>query len=172
MRKLALHLSSAALILMGACDDDDDIDLGDLDDLDQVTFSIALSPGQEVPVCANANASAFGAATIIVDKEDGRITVETVSMGQLSSAVTAAHIHAGAFGVAGPIVFELGTDPASLSSRIFTAANYPSPPPAGAPQTFEAFVDQMLDDDTYVNIHTVNCPSGEIRGQLVVDVDD
>jgi hypothetical protein len=31
---------------------------------------------------------------------------------------------------------------------------------------FTAIVDALLTDSAYVNVHTVNFPAGEIRGQL------
>lgn len=68
----------------------------------------------------------------------------------------AAHIHNGAPGVAGPIVFPFGsaTSPISATWSTITAAD----------------VANLLAGDLYVNVHSNNCqicPAGEIRGQLL-----
>lgn len=67
---------------------------------------------------------------------------------------TAAHIHLGAPGVSGPIVFDLGdpsTSPFSTSWPDLTADN----------------VADILAGNLYVNIHSTTHPSGEIRGQII-----
>lgn len=71
-----------------------------------------------------------------------------------SSPITAAHIHEGASGVAGPpvVTLEAPTDGAS----------------AGCYDAGEALVNDMAADPGgyYVNIHTEDQPSGAVRGQL------
>jgi hypothetical protein len=68
--------------------------------------------------------------------------------------------------VTGPAVFSLDDDFTQPINRTFTAADYPDPPPDGAPETWEAFVAQMRAGNTYVNLHTAACPMGEIRDQI------
>lgn len=70
---------------------------------------------------------------------------------------TILHIHRGAAGVAGPIVFDLG-DPASPVSAAWTGMT-------------PADIADALAGDLYVNIHTAGRPAGEIRGQIVQAVD-
>jgi hypothetical protein len=77
----------------------------------------------------------------------------TVTINYSDMTPTAWHIHKGAVGVAGPVVFDLGTSfssPATLVSPALSA-------------------DQEADLKAglyYVNIHSKISPSGEIRGQL------
>ncbi|MCH9648233.1 MAG: CHRD domain-containing protein [Deltaproteobacteria bacterium] len=67
---------------------------------------------------------------------------------------TAAHIHIGAPGVSGPIVFDLG-DPST--SPFFTSW----------PDLTTDNVADILAGNLYVNIHSTTHPSGEVRGQIV-----
>jgi CHRD domain/PEP-CTERM motif len=82
-----------------------------------------------------------------------------------------AHIHFGAPGVSGPILFPFLTFPIGVTSGSFvttlTAANL-LPDPANGISTFAEAVKAIQDGDTYINIHTVAFPGGEIRGQLTV----
>jgi hypothetical protein len=161
--KLATRMLMLALLAM-ACDDDDEI-IDDVLDPEE-TFTVPLTTGEEVPVCDAAGASATGNATVIVNDDEDRVTVTNLTWSGLSGPSTMAHIHFGAPGVAGPVVLDLGTDPTSPVNATFTAADFPSPAPEGAPGTFDDFLDAMFDGDTYINVHTAACPSGEIRGQI------
>jgi hypothetical protein len=128
------------------------------------TFDVTLTPAMEVPACAAAGLYATGAATIRLTADDATVIVDMLTFSELSTPVVAAHIHWGPPGVAGPIVFPLGTTPPVTGT--FTAANYPSPPPPMAPASFQAFVGEMKAGNTYVNVHTSACMPGEVRGQL------
>lgn len=131
-----------------------------------VTFTVPLTRAEEVPVCADADENAEGSATVMIDADDTTITVTDLTWTSLSGPATGAHIHFGAPGVAGPIVLDFGANPTSPINRTFTAADYPSPVPAGAPADFASFVEAMRDGETYINVHTEDCMSGEIRGQI------
>ncbi|MEP6793977.1 MAG: CHRD domain-containing protein [Saprospiraceae bacterium] len=72
----------------------------------------------------------------------------------LTSAVTASHIHQGAIGSNGGVIFPL------TSSIIGNVAS-------GEWDTTD-FLDALMNGGLYVNIHTVNNPGGEIRGQLLI----
>ncbi|MEM7355207.1 MAG: CHRD domain-containing protein, partial [Acidobacteriota bacterium] len=65
---------------------------------------------------------------------------------------SAAHIHIGAPGENGPVVFDLG-DPASPIRATWTDLT-------------QADVDALLTGGLYVNIHSPTYPGGEIRGQI------
>ncbi|MGB3078021.1 MAG: CHRD domain-containing protein, partial [Saprospiraceae bacterium] len=72
----------------------------------------------------------------------------------LTSAVTASHIHQGAIGSNGGVIFPL------TSSIIGNVAS-------GEWDAID-FLDALSNGDLYINIHTVNNPGGEIRGQLLL----
>jgi Cu/Zn superoxide dismutase len=115
---------------------------------------VALLQGiQEVPPNAS---TAVGSATIEVDTDANTLTYY-ISYGGLGSAETAAHIHgASEPGVAAPVIHGL---------------------PAGSPKVGvwvypEALEEDILSGRTYINIHTVVFPGGEIRGQICTHVCD
>ena|SRR5665647_1584618 len=130
------------------------------------TFQVVLSRSEEVPVCAAGGFYATGATSVTISADESLVTVGPLRITDLSSATTAAHIHAGPAGVAGPIVFDLTRGLSSPITQAFNAGNYPNPAPAGAPGTFADFIVQMKAGNSYANVHTMSCMSGEIRGQL------
>lgn len=140
-------------------------DAGDVMD-EAVTFTFPLTTAAEVPTCAAAGGSAMGNATVSVNADNTEVEVMELTWEGLSGPATAAHIHFGLTGAAGPIVLPLGTDPTSPVSATFTEADYPALPPDGAPNTWQDFVAGMRTGVTYINVHTAACPDGEIRGQI------
>jgi hypothetical protein len=172
--KVVLALS---LVAVGCGDDDDDIDAtppnidsggnADASNVDSggaTTFNVTLTTTDEAPICASAAAAATGTATITISEDETMITADVTYSG-LSGAATAAHIHSGAPGVAGPAIFPF-TNLTSPISQTFTAADYPSPPPNEAPADFAAMVAAMKAGQTYINVHTDMCMTGEIRAQI------
>ncbi len=113
-----------------------------------VTFQVTLNGASEVPPNAS---TATGTATFTYN------TVTYVLSGMVTYqgiTATASHIHKGAVGVSGGVIFPLGTDP--LTSPIsFTSA------PLDSTQRAD-----LLSGLYYVNIHSATFPAGEIRGQL------
>lgn len=176
-------------LALGGCDDDDDREDAAVVDRDAgrdaaardaevardagedggalaFTSTLALTTEEEVPPCAAAGATATGTGTVTIDAANTRIDVVNLTFSGLSGPLTGAHIHPAPPGEAGPIVLDLGPDLSSPINRSFTAADYPTPPPAGAPADFAAFVEAMRAGDTYVNLHTADCMPGEIRDQI------
>jgi hypothetical protein len=82
----------------------------------------------------------------------------------LSSAVQSAHIHFGASGSSGPIVINLEPNNTGSGNGSGSAATYQAK--AGAPPTFDSFLNELRAGKAYVNVHTTDCPGGEIRGQI------
>lgn len=123
-------------------------------------FTTQLTGAQEVPPVGT---SATGSARIVLapDGQSMRVVVVT----DLSrSQITQAHIHVGTPGVNGGIAFFLSE--AGFGSPLLvtlTPADYLSPPQA---PTYEAFLNALRAQSTYVNIDTMTQPNGEIRGQL------
>ncbi len=84
----------------------------------------------------------------------------------LTSALTAGHIHFGVPGMNGPVILPFPNLPTGMTSGTFsgalTAANLT---PAGSIMTFADAVAALEAGNTYTNLHTMNFPGGEIRGQ-------
>lgn len=112
-----------------------------------VAFSATLKGSNEVP--ANVSA-ATGTATATYNTNTKILTVNVTYSGVTA---TAAHIHKGAVGVSGGIIFTF----TSFASPI----NYTS---IALDATQEA---DLLAGLYYVNVHSAAYINGEIRGQLI-----
>jgi len=110
------------------------------------TFSALLSGDQEVPATTT-NASAFG--VIELDAVAKTISGVLVANGIVG---TAAHIHNGLPGVAGPVVFPLSGGP-----TVWTLA---------ATSITDAQIADLKAGAYYLNVHSAAAPAGEIRGRL------
>jgi len=109
-------------------------------------FGAHLTADQET---TGSTSSAIGDATFIVNS-DGTITYSVTTTGL---SATAAHIHLGAFGVAGKVLFPLVGGPTDYAGTTIA-------------MTSDQF-DTIQADGFYVNVHTAANPLGEIRGQIV-----
>lgn len=125
------------------------------------TYTVSLTAAEEVP--APKPTTATGTAQIILY----RTGIEFQLSAQNITGITMAHIHAGALGVAGPVVVTLflpgsptGNVNGVFASGTLSAANLP----AGV--TIESLKTLILSGGAYVNVHTSANPTGEIRGQL------
>ena len=127
------------------------------------TFDVPLTTAAEVPVCTAAAPGATGKATIAIAPDDSSITAAVTHSG-LSGDATAAHIHVGAAGVAGPVVLPFSAPLTSPFTKTFTAADYVAAP--NAPPDFPSFLTVLKSGGAYVNVHTATCKPGEIRGQI------
>ena len=82
----------------------------------------------------------------------------------LTGPAAAAHIHLGAIGVNGPVLFPLAV-PAGTTGSVsgtLTAAQF-----TGAGNlTYEQALDAIENGGTYINVHTAKYPGGEVRGQV------
>jgi len=116
--------------------------------LAQTRFFATMNPSQETP--PNSSTGRGNGLVLLNSNETSALTGLTFR--NLSSAETAAHIHAGAAGVAGPIIFPL---PATNPVIDFTIS------PSGQQ------VAALKAGQQYMNVHSTNFPSGEIRGQLL-----
>lgn len=113
-------------------------------------FAAQMSSVQEVP--ANAS-SATGNGLLSLDPATKKFTARVTLSGL---AATAAHIHDGAPGVNGPIIFPLSETAAG--SGVWVA-------PADA-QLTDAQLARLSAGNLYFNAHSAALPSGEIRGQI------
>lgn len=132
------------------------------------TLNAVLSGAQEVPPIAS---TASGTATVMIDAARTTITVNMTTQG-FTTPVTASHIHSGATGVNGGIMFSLfagpGAFPATLTKTLTSADLDPTFAAAGS--TFVDAVNAILNGNAYINVHTTANVAGEIRGQLTLPV--
>jgi len=107
-----------------------------------------LNGAQETPPVATA---ATGVACLVLDQTAGTLTFNITYAG-LGSPEIAAHIHQGAVGTPGGVIFGL------------PGAN----PKLGMLLVSPAQATLILSGNTYINIHTSVFGGGEIRGQILV----
>lgn len=144
---------------------------------DTLVFTTTLTGSQEVPPNASPG---IGSALVTVDTVTNLLTVN-VSFAGLVSPTTAAHIHCCAgpgfnaipatavpsfpgfpLGVTtGTYLMTFDLTVASTFNPAFIAAHGGTVAGAQA-----AFIAGLLSGQTYLNIHTIQFPGGEIRGQL------
>jgi hypothetical protein len=132
------------------------------------TYNITLAKASETPPCTGAGATATGSATLTIDSANTMLTVSNFTYSGLSGATTAAHVHLGTAGNAGPVIFSFGQG-AALNSPItktFTASDYPTAPTPDEPANFGLFMTTIKSGGAYMNVHTAACGGGEIRGQI------
>ena len=116
----------------------------------QRAFTVALTGSAEVPGPGDTDGA--GTAKISVNVPKKQVCYELRVSG--IATATAAHIHAGATGIAGPPVVTLDA-PASGASK-------------GCVDVTAKLAAQILGQSSryYVNVHTGDFPAGAIRGQL------
>ena len=149
-----------------------------------MTFAASLSGANEVPAVMSPG---VGFTTVILDPTAHTLQVNILFAG-LTSLTTAAHIHCCLIAGGGPNLQVATTVPTFPGFPIVatgngvTQGNYSSPVfdltmsqiynPAfvtavgGLPQAEAALVAAIEGGLSYLNVHTVNNPGGEIRGQL------
>ncbi|MGK2862536.1 MAG: CHRD domain-containing protein [Chitinophagaceae bacterium] len=134
-----------AISIFSSCDKNDDPVVPD----PNVRFSATTISGANE---SSPNPStATGSATATFNKDTKILTVNVTFSGVTA---TAAHIHKGAVGVAGGVIF-------GFPSPITSPINYTSPALDAAQEA------DLLANLYYVNIHSTAYPGGEIRGQLI-----
>ncbi len=117
-----------------------------------VPITTILRGAQEVPPVSTTGTAT---ATFAVNFDTGAVT-GTMPFSGLTSAATAAHFHQAAAGVNGPIILGL-TGGAGSTSGVWTISGTFTPAELAA----------LRSDGLYLNIHSVNFPNGEIRGQVL-----
>lgn len=130
------------------------------------SFKATMDSASEVPQ-PSGPASATGTATFDVQGQTIRYTVDAKGLG---SPFTAAHIHVGDPGTAGPVVAPLsmtdsGGGSASGSGTIDASA-IKGKNPDGSPMSMQDVITLLGSGKAYVNVHTQNNKSGELRGQI------
>ena len=114
-------------------------------------FSAQLSGANEVPAVSTNGKGLFVAN---LSQSETLVKFHMVFEG-LSSPVTGAHIHQGLAGTNGGVIFDLGP---FTFGNIVTGTWDP-----------QGYVDALKAGELYVNVHTMDNPGGEIRGQLILE---
>jgi hypothetical protein len=119
-------------------------------------FSTTLTGAAEVPGPGDPDAS--GTALITLNQGQGEVCYE-LSWTGIDGTVTAAHLHVGPVGVAGPVVVPLFTDVALSGTDSASGC---------VSGVSEELIKAIRHDPAsyYVNIHSSVFPAGAIRGQL------
>jgi hypothetical protein len=114
-----------------------------------------LTAKAEVPAPKGAPAAAKGSFTgDYVENSKGAVLTWKLSFSGLSGPGTAAHIHMGKPGVAGPVIVPLcGPCKASQSGKATIS---------------KSVIAALEGGKAYVNVHTAKNAAGEIRGQVKV----
>jgi len=134
-----------------------------------VRMTATLTGAEETPAPGVAT-GASGTASVSVDVPNQELTV-TLTIFNLPSPTSAAHIHVSPKGLAGPVVLDFPiptgrTGDLTVSFRTGRASFRPRPEIGIA--TMEDVVQAILSGNAYVNVHTAANGAGEIRGQLTV----
>ena len=115
-----------------------------------------LSGNQEVPPVTT---DASGHCEAYLNPAQDSYDIECTH--DVTDDVTGAHIHKGAAGENGPIVFFF--DAATTFSANVNSSSLANQPD---PISFEEFLSLLNSGNLYVNVHTPANPGGEIRGQI------
>ena len=110
-----------------------------------------MSGAEEAPGPGDPDGSGFAAITLNLGQ---RTVCWELSVSNIAPA-TAAHIHVGAAGVAGPVVVPLSPPTSGSSSGCAEDVN---------PDLIKAIIQDP--EAYYVNVHNAAFPAGAVRGQL------
>lgn len=124
-------------------------------------FVTSLKGSEEVPPVTT---SAAGVAAVIVDRTARELQFSVATRGL--NNIVGAHIHAGARGSDGPVIFTLseGSFESPLSGRL-QEDDFQAAPDAGI-LSFDDAMSAITNGNAYINVHTMTHPDGELRGQL------
>ena len=115
------------------------------------TFNITLQGDQEVPMV-----DTMSLATAIVEIDESLPAFKITLDASMVTDASAAHVHDGDIGTNGGVAFgltDMGNGTFALEQTGITAG----------------LLNDLLSGEWYLNVHTPNNPSGEVRGQIVPD---
>lgn len=115
------------------------------------TFNVALSGDQEVPMV-----DTMSLATAVVEIDESLPAFKVTLDASMVTDASAAHVHDGDIGSNGGVAFGL-TD---MGDGTFVLAQT---------ELTAGLLNDLLSGEWYLNVHTPNNPSGEVRGQIVAD---
>jgi hypothetical protein len=153
------------------------------DDNDPVKFTAKLDGFQELGALNNETGAILtdgkGTLTLTLDRIAKTISFELTFSG-LSSNVAQSHIHFGRVHTPGGVMVffcsNLGNGPADTPTCPAGGGTVTGTRSAGdvlavkgqnvTAGDFDALTDALFSNSAYVNVHTMNFPAGEIRGQI------
>lgn len=142
-----LLMASALLVGLASCEDDDDV-------LATKDWNVTMNTASEVPAPTGRTETGRATFKLLGDNSlQYTLAVDSVAAGD---SLTMAHLHAGAQGVAGPVILPL--------TMTFTGDSA-SGTITGVRQTLA----DSLRNGTggiYVNVHSTQVPTGLVRGQV------
>jgi hypothetical protein len=153
--RLMLCLALVAPLVAVACDD------GVVEPEPTRSFVVNMTGAKERP---NAISPAgTGIATFTLNEAETQLDYSISVLG-MTSNITASHIHLGNATTAGGIIIGLSTpvNGGTVTGSVSSSAAL------GLGLSWASLLDLIRNGDTYVNVHTSNNPSGEIRGQLEI----
>lgn len=130
-------------------------------------FSVPIMSGaQEVP---GTNSQGYGTASFTVNDQTWNVAGSVNVWGISPTVTTGLHIHEGAVGTNGPVRFNILTN--SVGGSPFNAGTFwiyafNGTLNLGSNANNQAFLNQMIAGNAYINLHTSAFPGGEIRGQI------
>jgi hypothetical protein len=172
MKRLSVILAALAVLAAG-CSKDNPV--APADD-NHVQFKATLLPANEAPTPITTGPEAAGSGTATIDftltrDSAGAITAATVNFRvdvtgfPATTAITAAHIHTGAAGVAGAVLVSTTVNPGEVTltngAGTFSRLNVAITPVSNA----QAIINNPA--GFYFNVHTQANTGGVMRGQLV-----
>jgi len=113
-----------------------------------------LNSRQETPRPKRAVTARGSFSGTYVENRTGAVLKWKLTFTRLTGSATAAHIHGGKRGVAGPVIVPL-CGPCKSGQT-------------GTTKISKAVVSALEKNGAYVNVHTAKNPGGEIRGQVSV----
>lgn len=130
---------------------------------DELEFEAELSGAEEVPP--------------VVTEGEGEAEFESDGTGvgfeleweDLTTPAVAAHIHCGEAGVNGPVGVTLFVGPMGTEDKVTGTFAGPDPENRCGWEDLADVLEAMASGGAYVNIHTMQHPGGEIRGQVIED---
>ncbi len=127
-----------------------------------LTSMFGMDPSQEVPPAVGS--TGLGTGMVTLDTGTDTLSVD-VSYSGLTGAATLAHIHAGGPGAIGSPIVTLNSfiDEPGVAGTGTVIATIPN---IRSALTDQQILD-LLNGQTYLNVHTASFPGGEIRGAVV-----
>jgi len=128
----------------------------------RVTYVAQLSGANQVPPLA---VGGTGTATFTLT---GKMLSYVVTVNGLTGNVAASHIHGGAAGTNGNIVYPFDAVAVQAGQAAAGTVDLTQPVSNGTTSiTGDDFLARLNGGQLYVNVHTAANPNGEIRGQIV-----